>query len=245
MPMPPQENALISPKPTAAAPGVSPVSGLLPPAALRALLRDIGTNLWRMTRKMVPEGSTEPIEEMAPAYRYVESMWEAFREAGIQVQDHTGEPFDSGMPLVSLAFQPTAGLKRETILETIKPSIYLGQERIQTGEVIVGSPIEPITPEHPAVAVAAANGVAAPEILHPVETESPPAANTTAVVSETTQPEDPSFDLGSEPPVPDVPDVPAAPPVEAASAAAPDPEAPSQEPAVPASTPAAEGERNA
>src|SRR5687767_15464344 len=70
-----------------------PKPSSLESAALRAFLRDIGTSLWRMTRKMVPEGSTEPIDEMSSVFRYVESMWEAMRELGVQVQDHTGEPF--------------------------------------------------------------------------------------------------------------------------------------------------------
>lgn len=226
----PVSNASAPATPRLIAPAVEPAlpKPSLESAALRAFLRDVGTSLWRMTRKMVPEGSTEPLDEMSSVYRYVESMWEAMREMGVQVQDHTNEPFDSGMPLVSLAFQPTAGLKRETILETIKPSIYLGQERIQTGEVIVGTPIAPITPQSPAVAVVSANGAAGPEVLHPVETEPPPAVNTTAVVSETTPPEESSFDLGSETPATEQP--------------APNP---LQEPVAPASAPAVEGDRNA
>ncbi|MBI1829901.1 MAG: hypothetical protein HYR84_00455 [Planctomycetes bacterium] len=105
------------------------------------VLKEIGTNLWRLKNKMCPPGRSEPPDELASMYRHVDSMWEALREAGVQIQDHTGKAFDSGMPIVCLAFQPTPGLKREIIVETIKPSIFLNNQRIQTGEVIVGAPI--------------------------------------------------------------------------------------------------------
>ena len=44
------------------------------------------------------------------------------------------------MSLKVLAFQPTPGLTRERIVETIKPTIYFADQTLQMGEVIVATP---------------------------------------------------------------------------------------------------------
>jgi hypothetical protein len=89
---------------------------------------------------MIDPQTGRPREEMRRAYRHVESIWDALVEAGIQIQDHTGMLFDSGMSLRVIEFQPTAGLGREQVLDTIKPSVYYDGQLIQMGEVIVGTP---------------------------------------------------------------------------------------------------------
>jgi hypothetical protein len=107
------------------------------------LLIDLGTSLWRLGQKMTEPGTERPLAEMRKAYRYWQSTWDSLVEAGVEIQDHTGQSFDSGMPLIPLLFQPTPGLERERILETVKPSIYFKGTRIQVGEVIVGKPENP------------------------------------------------------------------------------------------------------
>jgi hypothetical protein len=37
-------------------------------------------------------------------------------------------------------YEPTEGITRETVIETIKPSVYWEDKCIQNGEVIVGTP---------------------------------------------------------------------------------------------------------
>jgi hypothetical protein len=109
-------------------------------AELIPLLRDVGVGLWRLRQKMVEPGTDRPLEEMRRVYRHCQSVWDALSEAGVEIQDHTGAPFDSGLALSVLAFQPTPGLERERIIETVKPSVYYKKKRIQMGEVIVGRP---------------------------------------------------------------------------------------------------------
>jgi hypothetical protein len=104
------------------------------------LLSDISTGLWRLRQKMVKPGSFQPLDEMRRPYRHLESIWDALAQAGVEIQDHTDKPFDSGMSIKATAYQPTPGLQREQIIETIKPSVYLKGKRIQIGEVIVGQP---------------------------------------------------------------------------------------------------------
>jgi hypothetical protein len=108
-------------------------------------LADVATGLWRMRRNMVPAGSprlmeARPIEEMRKPFRWLVSVWDALKENGIEIQDHTGDLYDSGQLLKAPAFEPVPGLKEETVIDTIKPSIYLDGKMIQMGEVVVGTP---------------------------------------------------------------------------------------------------------
>jgi len=106
------------------------------------LLADIGTGLWRLRQKMLKPNSNEPADEMRRAYRHLESVWDALAQAGTEIIDHTDTPFDSGLSLKVVAYQPTSGLDRERVIETIKPTIFFRGRSIQMGEVIVGKPEE-------------------------------------------------------------------------------------------------------
>jgi hypothetical protein len=102
-------------------------------------LAEVGTGLWRLRQRMVQPGTVRPLEEMRRAFRHLESTWDVITQAGVEIQDHTGALYDSGMSLKVIAFQPTQGIGREKILETIKPTIYYKGHPIQMGEVIVAT----------------------------------------------------------------------------------------------------------
>jgi hypothetical protein len=104
------------------------------------MLADVGTGLWRLRQKMVRPGTSEPLDDMRRAYRHLESVWDTLAQSGLEIQDHTDTLFDSGLSLKVIAFQPTPGLGREMVIETIKPTIYYKGQSIQMGEVIVGTP---------------------------------------------------------------------------------------------------------
>lgn len=113
------------------------------PAGLSSrLLADVGTGLWRLRQRMLQPGSDQPLEEMRRPYRHLQSVWDALTEAGVEIRDHTGQAVPQGgiYALKVLAYQPTPGLNSERVIETIKPSIYLGEHLVQMGEVIVGTP---------------------------------------------------------------------------------------------------------
>ena len=106
------------------------------------LLADIANGLWRLKNKMVDKKTSEPLDEMQKAFRHFESVWDAMKSAGININEHEkNSPFDSGLALNVLSFQPMSGLKKEVIIETIKPSIFYKDRSIQTGQVIVGTPV--------------------------------------------------------------------------------------------------------
>ena len=107
---------------------------------MTTLLADVATSLWRLRGKMIQADTGRPFEEMRRAYRHLESAWDALVQAGLDIQDHTDQPYDSGLSLSVIAIQPLPELTREMVIETISPSIYLKGRRIQTGQVIVGRP---------------------------------------------------------------------------------------------------------
>ena len=106
----------------------------------RKAIADLGTGLWRLRLKMITPDTGRPLEEMRRAYRHFESVWDALNSEGVKIYDHTGQAYEPGRALQVISFQPTSGLSRDMIIETIKPTIYLNDDLIQTGEVIVGTP---------------------------------------------------------------------------------------------------------
>jgi hypothetical protein len=112
------------------------------PEEMRRFLGEVATNIWRLRQKMLDGATRQPLEPTRRLYRHVESIWDAFGEQGIEICDHTGQVVPQGgvYGLRILACQPTAGIGREVVLETIKPTVRLRQQVIQMGEVILAVP---------------------------------------------------------------------------------------------------------
>ena len=105
-------------------------------------MADIATNAWKAKGKML-DASGEVREEMKRVYRHIEGVLESLREMGLEVKDHTGDAFDYGLPLKVVTTQPTPGITREMVVETIKPTIYWERQMIQAGEVVIATPASP------------------------------------------------------------------------------------------------------
>jgi hypothetical protein len=103
---------------------------------------EVSVGVWRLRKKMINSKNQQPLEEMSRAYRHLESIMVTLENEGIEIQDHDGQDFDAGLSIKVLAFQPEPGIQKETVLETIKPSVYYNGEHILMGEVIVGTPIK-------------------------------------------------------------------------------------------------------
>lgn len=103
-------------------------------------LAQVGTHLWRLKNKMIEPGLKRPRDEFSRVYRHLDAAWDVLAEAGIEIVDLTGRPFDHGQSVRPLAFQPVVGLERRVIVETVSPSILLRGKVVQAGEVIVGVP---------------------------------------------------------------------------------------------------------
>ncbi|MEI9898153.1 MAG: hypothetical protein WDN28_30930 [Chthoniobacter sp.] len=110
------------------------------PANVIKGMADIATNIWKARTKMLDGASGEVRDEMKRVYRHIEGVLETLHEMGLEVKDHTGDAFDYGLPLKVITTQPTQGITRESVVETIKPTIYWQQQIIQMGEVVIATP---------------------------------------------------------------------------------------------------------
>lgn len=118
---------------------------VLPERAAKALL-SIATNAWRIRTRLSDSTTREPRDEIGTddlrkIIRYLGSMFESLSGIGMEVKDRTGEAFDYGLPEKVVAAQPQAGLSKEIVLETLRPTIYFGRQIAQQGEVVIGTPL--------------------------------------------------------------------------------------------------------
>ncbi len=119
----------------------------VPPNIVKGMA-DIATNIWKAKCRMLDGASGEVREEMKRVYRHVESALETLTEIGVELKDHTGSAFDYGLPLKVVTTQETPGITRETVVETLRPTVYWQKQIIQMGEVVVGTP-PPSSPSTP------------------------------------------------------------------------------------------------
>jgi hypothetical protein len=105
-------------------------------------LAELSTHLWRMGKRLIDPQSGRPYEETRKIFRHYEASMDTLKKAGIEILDHTGDAFDAGLSIQVLTYQPTDGLDRDRVIETVRPTVYLHDQRIQMGVVIVGTPIE-------------------------------------------------------------------------------------------------------
>jgi len=104
------------------------------------LLAQLATDLWRLRPKLASlEGACSP-RELRALLRPYQSAWDAMIQAGIEIDDHVDEPYDGGMAVEVLTFQPSPGLARQRIIETLRPTVFRNGRLIQRGQVIVGQP---------------------------------------------------------------------------------------------------------
>jgi hypothetical protein len=102
-------------------------------------------NMWRIKLKMTDSLSKQPKEELSredikKVARYLESIYNAFTQLGIEIIDRTGEPFDYGLPEKVVATIPQEGIIKERVLETLRPTVKWNNH-IYPGEVEIATPI--------------------------------------------------------------------------------------------------------
>ncbi|MGP3967833.1 hypothetical protein [Streptomyces sp. 6N223] len=109
------------------------------PAALDpAALAEVATAVWRLAARVEAHADATP----AAVRRHAQGVADALAEAGFTMRGFEGTAFDPGMRLRVLAYQPTPGLAREEVIETVRPAVYLHGEALARGEVIVGIPLD-------------------------------------------------------------------------------------------------------
>lgn len=108
--------------------------------ALSGSLTTLATQVWRARVRIIDPETGEPREEMRRIHRHVEGAFEAFSQLGLTINDWVNQPYDAGLPVKVLTFQPTPDLQRDTVLEAVRPTVIWKDRLLQMGEVIVGTP---------------------------------------------------------------------------------------------------------
>lgn len=149
-------------------------------------LAEVATNAWRLKIRMIDAESGEPKEETSKLYRFVEGLFRALEQAGVQVIDKTGKPYDQGMAEKVISFEQTPGLAKEEIIDTVRPTIRWKERPLCNGEIIVGLPVIE-TPREEAPTAATESAAAAERI--PLETPTEPEGSPEAVTKPSAAPE--------------------------------------------------------
>ena len=96
---------------------------------------DLATGWWRIWRKCLQPGTERPLDEMKKIFNFVESLREALGELGLEIIDHTSKEIPPGLALEVLGYQERPGLKRDRVLDTVRPTVYCHDKLIQVGRV--------------------------------------------------------------------------------------------------------------
>lgn len=121
---------------TAATPPPEPPAA--PAAGLDGPLADLATHVWRARHRL--NDQSEPADAVRRSGRHIDSAVEAFAQLELTLKDWLNEPYDPGLPVKVLTFQPTPGLARDTVIEAIRPAVLWRGRLLQSGEVVVGTP---------------------------------------------------------------------------------------------------------
>jgi signal recognition particle subunit SEC65 len=100
----------------------------------------IATNAWRAKKKMLDVETGEPKDEMRRVYRHVEAILDALTESGVEIMDPCGQAYDTGLPVRVVSSEEREGLRREEIVETLKPAVRRQGKTLQQCEVVLGVP---------------------------------------------------------------------------------------------------------
>jgi hypothetical protein len=111
--------------------------------ACDAVLARLALHVWRARSRTINPATGEVREDMQKIHRHVMGALETLEQAGLRMEDWLGKPYDVGLPLKVLSYQPSPGLAQDTIIETLRPVILIKGRMLQLGEVIVGTPATP------------------------------------------------------------------------------------------------------
>jgi len=132
-----REPSAAPPAPTTVEPGADGAE------ALSTSLGGLATQVWRAIGKTVDPATGEPREDMRRVHRHLEGARDVLKEMGLTINDWINQPYDAGLPVKVLTFQPAPDVERDTVIETVRPTVMWKDRLVQLGEVVVGTPVNP------------------------------------------------------------------------------------------------------
>ena len=116
-----------------------PKEAVIPENETTRFIKKIANNVWKLRNKMLDEDGN-PKAHFDRVYRFVEALDDALTEIDVSIKSHDGETYDTGMAVNVVAWEKREGATREKIIETIKPTIRLGDRLLQWADVIAVTP---------------------------------------------------------------------------------------------------------
>ena len=104
------------------------------------VLTEVATQAWKAKQRLEKSATAEVGEGVARIQRHVEAILDSLAKLGVEIKNHTGEPYDYGQSLTVVASEQREGISHEVVAETIRPTIFLRGRRIQQGEVVIETP---------------------------------------------------------------------------------------------------------
>jgi hypothetical protein len=115
-------------------------------ADIDAVLAEIAIGLWDIARKLRPEEGHSLDRKQRLIYRRATKGIETLARIQVTIDDPTGKRYMQGSEgfMKPIELQPTAGITREIVTETVVPIIYREERIIRRGEVFVAVPLEQV-----------------------------------------------------------------------------------------------------
>ncbi len=101
---------------------------------------------WRLKNAVTDSESGElkaelSAQDMRRIANALEAIYQVFEELGIRVIDRCKQDFHAGLPDQVVTEEPRAGISKEQIIRTIRPTIMWHQTMVQRGEIDIAVPI--------------------------------------------------------------------------------------------------------
>jgi hypothetical protein len=103
-------------------------------------LGEVAISVWRLEKTLESGSDFESRPELVRSLKILQRLSARLQEKGVRISEQTGQPYDEGMALRVISSEKRSDLSRNLIVETITPSVFLRENLIHAGEVIVGLP---------------------------------------------------------------------------------------------------------
>lgn len=119
-----------------------PVEEVAIPMPIAKALVTIANHAWKAASRSSNPDSSESASDLKRVQRSLAGIMDALKDIGIEVRSHTGDTFDYGLPLKVITAQPTPGIEKEVVIETLRPTLFWNNNIVQMGEVIIATPVK-------------------------------------------------------------------------------------------------------
>jgi hypothetical protein len=105
-----------------------------------ACFADFACAAWKLRKQILAGLSEKSATDAQRISEQFKTLWEHLSELGIRIEDHTSGTFQKDHAFDVLAVEPASNLAKATVIETLRPTVYLNEQCILIGLVVVGAP---------------------------------------------------------------------------------------------------------